>query len=174
MSRKAEGGHNPTSEWEPPWRKPRVREAWTGRDFLLAGIGVGAAFGIAVTGLVGWYVLPAWHQNPGRAQVAVTPEYVLTGPSASVWKVTICPPGNYSLGEFWTCSVSLKDMEGGTSPPTRTVDEIQASPLTLIAVSPSTPQSIQSGGSLNFQLQIGLNFTISTSSVNLAIVIDSR
>lgn len=65
-------------------------------------------------------------------------------------------------------------MEGGTSPPSRTFDEIQTSPLTLIAVNPSTPQSIQSGGPLNFQLQIGLNFTISTSSVNLAIVIDSR
>lgn len=104
----------------------------------------------------------------------MSPEYVLTGPGASVWKATICPSGNYSQGEFWSCALTLRDVEPGASPPTRTVDLIQISPLTLLTVYPSVPQSIQSGGTLRFELDIGLNYTITTSSVDLAIVIDSR
>lgn len=174
MEAQREPGVDSATEWEPPWRRPRVRAAWSGRDFLLAGIGVGVALGVAAAGLVAWYVVPLWHPNPARAQVAVSPEDVLTGPGASVWRVSLCPPGNYSQGTSWSCTVSLKDIESGTAPPTRTVDQIQVAPLTLLTVYPGVPQSVQSGGSLHFELDIGLNYTVTSSSVSLTIVIDSR
>lgn len=159
----------------PPAHRPRSHSV-----YILAGLAIGIAIGVALAGVTFAYVLPRFAHHSAAAPskpvpidtVNLSAKVVLTGTASTDWNVSSCPNGMARPNGTWLCSFSMEAIGTCLFGSLYTVDSIQAEGVTQVSVTPTLPQSICSGNTIAFAVTVDAPYVV-PPTINFEIVVDS-